>query len=64
MVLADIEAFSGYFQVTTADTPDAERSFSEGMRAVFGRIHTYRGLTDAAFDAVARSQRQQEEPLE
>lgn len=60
---ADLEAFSGYFQVTAPETPDGETKFSEGQRSVYGRIHTIRQLTDAAYVAAERAASDMEEPL-
>lgn len=60
LVLADLEAFSGFWEVTTADTPDGESKFAEGQRSVFGRIQALTRVSEAALDALDAAQREEE----
>lgn len=61
LVLRDLEAFSGFWEVTTADTPDGESKFAEGQRSVFGRIQALTRVSEATLDALDAAQQREEE---
>lgn len=52
LVLSDLEAFTGFWEVTTADTPNEQTKFAEGQRSVFGRIQALTRVSDAALDQI------------
>lgn len=60
LVLADLEAFAGLWEVTTADTPDNETKFAEGQRSVLARIQALTRVSEAVLDKLDAVKREQE----
>ena len=52
LMRADLEAFTGFWDVTTPDTPEGETKFAEGQRSVFGRIQALMRVTTDALDQI------------
>jgi hypothetical protein len=59
LVLADLAAFSGFYQVTPPGASDAEVRYAEGMRAVFARIERFRLLTPQERTQLEQAARQE-----
>lgn len=59
LVLADLAAFSGFYQVTPPGASDAEVRYAEGMRAVFARIERFRLLTPTERTQLEQAARQE-----
>lgn len=64
LVLDDLERFTGFWEVTTADTPDQEARFAEGQRSVFARLRALMRVTDATLDQIDARGRELEEETE
>lgn len=61
LIVADLAAFSGFFEVTEAYAPPEIRAFNDGKRAAFGRLFHFLNLGDEerqALLAAARLERQ------
>lgn len=46
MVLADLADITGFYAVSSADTPPDARAYADGKRAAFGRLFHFLNLTD------------------
>lgn len=46
MIVADLAAFTGFFEVTAAHAPPEIRAFNDGKRAAFGRLFYFLNLSD------------------
>lgn len=56
LFVADLESFSGFWDVTTADTPNDQVKFAEGQRSVFGRIQALTRVSTGALELLERAQ--------
>ena len=57
IIIADLAAFAGFFEVTEAFAPPEIRAFNDGKRAAFGRLFHFVNLNDedrASLAAAAR----------
>ena len=63
LVSADLEAFTGFWEVTSPDTPNDQVKFAEGQRSVFGRIQALTRVTEPDLEKVEKA-RQPEDDYE
>lgn len=59
LVMADLAAFTGFYQVVPQGTPNEALQYQEGSRAAFARIYHFLSLTDEqlmALEQAARSE--------
>lgn len=57
LVLAELAAYTHYFQFDARGIPDAELRYIAGMRAVFGRVLNDLTLTDTQMLALTKAAR-------
>lgn len=61
LMAADLEAFAGFWEVTTADTPVDQVKFAEGQRSVLGRIQALTRVSEAVLDKLDAAKQQETE---
>jgi hypothetical protein len=63
LVREDIETFTGFWDVTTADTPEPETKYAEGQRSVYARISALTRVSDTVIEAVEKARQPKETDL-